>query len=47
MWRVVTILLILWLLGLLGGYTMGGILHILLVSAIVLGLVNLTRARQI
>ena len=36
LWTIFVILLILWLLGLLTGYTMGGVIHILLVIAIVL-----------
>ena len=35
LWTLCVILLILWLLGLVSGYTMGGVIHILLVIAIV------------
>jgi Family of unknown function (DUF5670) len=35
LWSIGVILLILWLLGFLGGYTGGGIIHILLAVAII------------
>jgi len=35
LWTIFVILLILWLLGLVSGYTMGGFVHILLVIAVV------------
>ena len=37
---IVVLLLVLWFLGVLTKYTLGGLLHILLVIAIVIGLVN-------
>ena len=40
LWTVFVILLILWALGLMTGYTMGGVLHALLVIAIVVVLVQ-------
>jgi hypothetical protein len=40
------ILLILWLLGLLTGYTMGGVIHILLVIAIIVLVVRLIQGRR-
>jgi hypothetical protein len=39
-------LLVLWLLGLVGGYVLGGFIHILLVIAIVMVLVNLISGRK-
>lgn len=36
LWPILIILLILWYLGLLIGYTMGGVIHVLLVIAIVM-----------
>ena len=42
---VVFLLVILWFLGFITKYTLGGLLHILLVVAIVLGLVNFIRSR--
>ena len=35
LWTIFVILLVLWLLGLVSGYTMGGVIHLLLVIAIV------------
>jgi hypothetical protein len=42
---IVFILVLLWFLGLITRYTLGGLLHILLVIAIVLGLVNFISRR--
>jgi hypothetical protein len=41
------ILLILWLLGLVSGYTMGGVIHILLVIAIIVIIVRLVQGRRV
>ncbi len=41
------ILLILWLLGLMSGYAMGGVIHILLVIAIIVLVVRLIQGRRI
>ena len=41
------ILLILWLLGLVSGYTMGGFVHILLVVAVVVLLIRLISGRRV
>ena len=46
LWTICVILLILWLLGLLTGYTMGGIIHLLLVIAIVVVLIRIIRGRK-
>ena len=46
LYTVAIILLILWLLGLVSSYTMGGLIHILLVVAIVVIVVNLLRGRK-
>jgi len=40
------VLIVLWILGLVTSYTMGGFIHILLVLAIVVILVNLIRGRR-
>lgn len=40
LWTVFTILLVLWLLGMVSNYTMGGFLHILLVVAIAVFLIR-------
>ena len=44
---LVIILVILWLVGLVTSYTMGGLIHILLVVAIVMILVRLIQGRRI
>jgi hypothetical protein len=41
------ILIVLWLLGLVSSYTMGGFIHILLVVAVVMLLVRLIRGRRV
>ena len=46
LYTVVVVILILWLLGLVTSYTMGGVIHILLVVAIVMLLLNFIRARK-
>ncbi|MFZ0390205.1 MAG: lmo0937 family membrane protein [Calditrichia bacterium] len=46
LWTVFIILLILWLLGLFTGYTVGGFLHVLLVIAIIVLLVNIFQGRK-
>jgi hypothetical protein len=45
MMTIVVILLILWLLGVITKYTLGGLLHILLVVAIIFLLINVIRGR--
>ena len=44
---IAILLIILWLLGFISSYTMGGFIHILLVLAIVAILVRLIRRRQL
>ena len=46
LWTLCVILIILWLLGLISGYTMGGVIHILLVIAIVVVLVRVIQGRR-
>jgi hypothetical protein len=46
LWTVAVILLVLWALGLVTSYTMGGFIHILLVIAIVVVLVNVIQGRK-
>jgi hypothetical protein len=43
LWTIFVILLVLWLLGLVTNYTIGGFIHILLVAAIVIVLVRVIR----
>jgi hypothetical protein len=44
---IAIILLILWVLGLISSYTMGGFIHILLVLAVVVIVINLIQGRRV
>ena len=46
LWTIAVILLVLWLLGLVSSYTMGGFIHVLLVIAIVVVLVRIIQGRR-
>ena len=46
LYTIAVVLLILWLLGLVSSYTMGGFIHVLLVIAIVMVLVNFISGRK-
>jgi len=46
LYTLVVILLVLWLLGMVSSYTIGGLIHILLVVAIVVLLVQLITGRR-
>ncbi len=46
LWTIAVILLVLWLLGIVSSYTMGGFIHILLVLAIIAVLVRLIQGRS-
>jgi hypothetical protein len=46
LYTIAVVLIILWLLGLVSSYTMGGFIHILLVIAVVMILVNLLSGRR-
>jgi uncharacterized membrane protein YtjA (UPF0391 family) len=46
LYTIAVVLLALWLLGMVSSYTMGGFIHILLVIAIVMVLVNLISGRK-
>jgi len=46
LWTIVVILVILWLLGLVSSYTMGGFIHVLLVLAVIVLLVNVIQGRK-
>ena len=46
LWTLAVILIVLWLLGLVSSYTMGGFIHILLVIAIVVVLVRIIQGRR-
>ena len=47
LWTIFVILLILWALGLVTSYTMGGFIHILLVIALVMLVINLIQGRRV
>jgi len=46
LWTLFVILFVLWLLGLISGYTMGGVIHILLVIAIVVVVIQVFQGRR-
>jgi hypothetical protein len=46
LWTIAVVLLILWLLGLVSSYTLGGFIHILLVLAVVVILINVIQGRR-
>jgi hypothetical protein len=46
LWTLVVVLVVLWLLGLLTSYTLGGVIHILLVVALVLVAINVFQGRR-
>jgi hypothetical protein len=46
LWTIAVVLLVLWAVGLVSSYTMGGFIHILLVVAVVMVLVNLIGGRR-
>ena len=46
LWTIFVILLVLWLLGLVSSYTLGGFIHILLVVAIVVVLIRVIQGRR-
>jgi asparagine N-glycosylation enzyme membrane subunit Stt3 len=46
LWTILVILLVLWLLGVVTSYTLGGFIHVLLVVAVVLAIVQLLQGRR-
>ena len=46
LWTIAMILIVLWVLGLATSYTMGGLLHILLVIAVIVILFNIIKGRR-
>lgn len=46
LWTIFVILVVLWLLGLVSSYTLGGFIHILLVLAVVVMLIRLLQGRN-
>lgn len=47
LWTIAVVLTVLWLLGLVSSYTMGGFIHILLVIAVVIVLVRIIQGRRV
>jgi len=47
LWTIAVILFVLWMLGLATAYTMGGLIHILLVVAIVVIVLRVIQGRQV
>jgi len=47
LWTIAVVLMILWILGLVTSYTLGGFIHILLVLAVITILVNLIQGRKV
>jgi hypothetical protein len=46
LWTIAVILLVLWLLGLVSSYTLGGFIHVLLVVALIVFLVGIIQGRR-
>ena len=46
LYTIAVVLIVLWLLGLVTSYTMGGFIHVLLVIAIIMVLVNVIQGRR-
>jgi len=47
LWTIAVVLMLLWLLGLVSSYTMGGFIHVLLVIAIVVVLIRIIQGRRV
>lgn len=47
LWTIFVILMVLWLLGLVSSYTIGGFIHILLVLALAVLLINVIQGRRV
>ena len=46
LWTIFVILVVLWLLGMVSSYTMGGFIHLLLILAIAVVLINVIQGRR-
>ncbi|HYX30807.1 MAG TPA: lmo0937 family membrane protein [Pyrinomonadaceae bacterium] len=46
LWTIFVILLVLWLVGLVSSYTLGGFIHLLLVLAVIVLVINLLTGRR-
>ena len=47
LWTIAVVLMVLWVLGLVSSYTMGGFIHILLVVAVITVLVSIIQGRRL
>jgi len=47
LWTIAVILAVMWLLGMVSSYTLGGFLHILLVLAVAVVLINVIQGRRV
>ena len=47
LWTIALIFLVMWLLGMVSSYTIGGFIHILLVLAIIMVLIRLIQGRRV
>lgn len=47
LWTICVVLILLWLLGIVTSYTMGGLIHLLLVIAIIVVLIRVIQGRKI
>jgi hypothetical protein len=47
LWTIFVILLVLWLLGVVTSYTLGGFIHVLLVVAVILAVMQLIQGRRV
>jgi hypothetical protein len=47
LWTIFVILVVLWLLGIVTSYTMGGVIHLLLVLAVVVLLIRVLQGRSV
>lgn len=46
LWTIVAVLVVLWLLGVATAYTLGGLIHVLLIIAIIVVLLRVIRGRR-
>lgn len=47
LWTIAVVLIVLWLLGLMTSYTLGGFIHVLLVIAIIVVLLRIIQGRRV
>jgi hypothetical protein len=47
LWTIFVVLLVLWLLGVVSSYTLGGFIHILLILALAVLLINVIQGRRV